>query len=54
MSHIHILFYHAYYSKQHNQPAYYINNVKTSYMLDFNEVFWDAENAKNVAGNCRF
>ena len=58
MSHI---IYHAYYSKQHNQQAYCFNNVKASYMLDFNEVFWPAdkrekhaENAENSAENCGF
>ena len=46
------IIYHAYYSKHHNQPAYCFNNVKTSYMLDFHEVFWYAEkcgkNAESV------
>ena len=58
MSHI---IYHAYYSKHHNQPAYCMHNVKTSYMLDFNEVFWHAEkcgkhaeNAEKNAEHCEF
>ena len=39
------IIYHAYYSKHHNQPAYYIHNVKTSYMLDFHKFFGTRTNA---------
>ena len=49
------IIYHAYYSKHRNQPLTNSTTSKTSYMLDFNEVFWhadkhgkNAENAKNT------
>ena len=42
------IIYHAYYSKHHNQPAYYSSNVKTYYMLDFNDFFCMRKNAENT------
>ena len=45
MSHI---IYHVYYSKHHNQPAYCIHNVKTSYMLDFHKFFGTWTNADKM------
>ena len=48
MSHI---IYHAYYSKHHNQPAYCIHNVKTSYMLDFHKFFRHPDKRRKNAEN---
>ena len=55
MSHIHILFTMLIILNITTKWLYCFNNVKTSYMLDFNEVFWpmdkrgkNAENAKNT------
>ena len=45
------IIYHAYYSKHDNQPAYCIKNIKTCYMLDFNEVFLDANKSGKHAEN---
>ena len=43
--------YHACYSKHHNQSAYSSSNVKTYYMLDFNEVFLYEDKCGKHAGN---
>ena len=47
------IIYHAYFYKHHIQPAYCINNVKTSYMLDFNEVFWNVDKREKTRGKRR-
>ena len=42
------IIYHVYYFKHHNQPAYCIHNVKTSYMLDFHKFFGTRKNAEKT------